>query len=264
MTHTRPLKPHKAPEKGEKDRSVLIVAHGERGGRLDNAHLIALTQEAQSLLPQIQIECAVLKGDPSIADAWQTLTGKERYIYPFFMSDGFFVSTILPKKIKAAIGEPFPDLHYLPPFGVSPDLPQVILSRLCDFLDQEGRLDERPPLLIAAHGASIDRQSCLRANELAKEIETSNHFSPVTTAFLDEAPFLEDVIPTLDPRTIVMPHFNGLGSHAIDDMAALKSKAPSGICFTEPVGAFPSVANLIAHDIATALDLGDRQQEAAE
>ncbi len=240
--------PDFAPSKG-----VLLVAHGERGGRLDNAALLDLANQIQERLENVEIAAGVLKGAPSLADGWQQLSTEDRYIYPFFMSDGFFVSRILPKKIREAIGEPGDDLTMLAPFGVSPDLGPALLTNLKQTLTELGRHKETPPLLIAAHGASIDKQSSLRANQLADFLSESRCFSKVHCAFLDEAPYLEDIVPDLDPQSLVLPLFNGLGSHSIDDMAELKAKSPANVHYLPPVGGEDWVADIVAHDIEQAL-----------
>jgi sirohydrochlorin ferrochelatase len=235
------------------NKGVLMVAHGERGGRLNNAALLDLVDQIRERLDGVEIEAGVLKGEPSLSEGWDGLSAEDRYIYPFFMSDGFFVSRILPKKIREAIGFHGNELTMLAPFGISPQLGPALLSNLKQTLADLGRQAEFPPLLIAAHGASVDKQSSLRANQLADFLARSGRFSKVHCAFLDEAPHLEDIVPDLDPQSLVLPLFNGLGSHSIDDMAELKSNSPSSVHYLPPVGGEDWVADIVAHDIERAL-----------
>ncbi|SNZ07197.1 CbiX/SirB N-terminal domain-containing protein [Cohaesibacter gelatinilyticus] len=234
-------------------KGVLMVAHGERGGRLNNAALLDLVDQIRDRLDGVEIEAGVLKGEPSLSEGWDGLSAEDRYIYPFFMSDGFFVSRILPKKIREAVGFHGNELTMLAPFGISPQLGPALLNNLKRTLAGLGRQAEIPPLLIAAHGASVDKQSSLRANQLANYLSESGRFSEVHCAFLDEAPYLEDIVPDLNPQSLVLPLFNGLGSHSIDDMSALRIKSPNGVHYLPPVGGEEWVADIVAHDIEQAL-----------
>lgn len=236
------------------DHAILLVAHGERGGRFNNARLVELANEVREELTtvgltNIEVEADVLKGNPSIKDAWNRLRAPNRMLYPFFMSDGYFCTKILPRKVQDEIGETLLPLTPLPPFGVSQRLADGIIAALLVELDRLGRTGERAPILIAAHGASVDRQSCRRARELAQALQISGHFGKVDCAFLDEAPYVRDVAADLDPATLVLPHFNGLGSHSVDDMAKLSALCPEGVHFVAPVGGQHWVADVIAGDI---------------
>ncbi|MCV6548196.1 MAG: hypothetical protein OIF56_13110 [Cohaesibacter sp.] len=234
-------------------KSVLLVAHGERGGRQDNAAFLELAQHIDARLDGVEVQAGVMKGSPSIRNGWDKLTSKDRYIYPFFMSDGFFVSRILPQKIREAVGDPKEKLTMLPPFGISPALGPALLANLRQTLVELDRADETPPLLIAAHGASIDKQSSRRANELARFLMKSGCFSSVSCAFLDEDPHLRDVVTDLDSKSLVLPLFNGLGSHSIDDMAELQAMSPQSCHYLPPVGAEDWVVDIVARDISRAL-----------
>ena len=242
---------------------ILLVAHGERGGRFNNARLLELAAEVRSALGSVQVEAGVLHGDPSIADGWSRLNARHRLVYPFFMADGYFCNRILPKKVAEAVGRDVEHLTMLPPFGISEWIGDGITGALLAEIEHLGRAGSRPPILLVAHGASIDRQSSTRARELAQKLRQSGNFGPVSCAFLDEAPHVGDVIEHIAEGTIILPHFNGLGSHSVDDMAALAERAPAGCHFVMPVGGQSWVGQVITADIEQAL-IGNRLAEAAE
>ena len=241
----------------EPEQAIMIVAHGERGGRCDNARLLELADEIRSKLGNVQVEAGVLRGSPSIAEAWDRLTAPKRMIYPFFMADGFFCNRILPKKIAEAIGsdprDPNSPVHLLKPFGVSAWLAEAVTGALVRDMDRLNLTGTKPHLLIAAHGASVDRQSSRRAGELADRLRETGYFRDVSCAFLDEAPHLNCVIGTMLPNTMVLPLFNGLGSHSIDDMADLAQVAPPETYFLQPVGGQAWVGDVMTADIEAAL-----------
>ena len=241
------------------DQALLIIAHGERGGRCDNARLLELTDEVRHNLGNVEVEAAVLRGEPTIAESWARLSAPNRYVYPFFMADGFFCNRILPKKIFGAIGsdprEAGSPVDLLKPFGVSPWLAEAVTGSLVRDMASLGLSGSKPHLLIAAHGASVDRQSSKRAGELASKLKETGYFRAVSCAFLDEAPHLNCVIGTMLPNTMVLPLFNGLGSHSIDDMADLASVAPPETHFLDPVGGQDWVGDVITADVTAALQL---------
>ena len=244
-------------------KAVLIVAHGERGGNNDNARLLQLAGEVRRNLPGIQVEVGVLKGYPSIAEGWSRLRAEQKFVYPFFMSDGYFCSRILPRIIANAVGDEASSMTMLPPFGVSELLPNGVSCGLINAMKMLGLDGKCPTLLIAAHGASIDRQSSRRANELAASLMRTGLFRSVTCGFLDEAPHLRDMVADLEPDTLVLPHFNGLGSHSVDDMAKLAAKSPPHVHYLTPVGGQPWVGGIMSADIQKALNWAD-VAEAAE
>ena len=237
----------------QSSKGVLIVAHGERGGNLNNARLLELADEVRQRLGNVEVEAGVLRGSPSIADAWANMSSDERVIYPFFMADGFFCNRILPKKVSEAIGEGGAAFEMLPPFGVSDWLSDGIAAALLREMDGLGLTHQRPPLLIVAHGASVDRQSSNRAHELADRLKETGYFGPVSVGFLDEAPYIRDMVADLAPNTLVLPHFNGLGSHSVDDMAKYKARAPKDVHFITPVGGQDWVGEIMTADIIKAL-----------
>ncbi|WP_180966731.1 CbiX/SirB N-terminal domain-containing protein [Cohaesibacter celericrescens] len=235
------------------DLGILIVAHGERGGRFNNARVLELADEIGYKIGMVQVEAGVLKGAPSIAEAWSRLNTPNKLIYPFFMSDGYFCNRILPQKVAEEIGQSIETLTMLPPFGVSDWIAEGVTSALLQDISRLGLSGHRPPILIAAHGASIDRQSSRRAHELADKLKRTGNFGAISCGFLDEAPHLSDMIGDVLPNTVVLPLFNGLGSHSVDDMTKLAKNAPENCHFVTPVGGQSWVGDIMIADILKAL-----------
>ena len=77
-------------------------------------------------------------------------------------------------------------------------------------------------------------------------------FARVDTAFLEEAPFLDEVVQSDTRPTVVVGFFNGDGLHAAEDVPEAVGRFDGPITYTGPVGAFPEVSKLIARSIAAA------------
>jgi sirohydrochlorin ferrochelatase len=68
----------------------------------------------------------------------------------------------------------------------------------------------------------------------------------VTTAFLEEEPFLEDALRASPAPTIVAGFFFGDGMHAGDDVPEAIEETGANAIYTGPIGNSPAIAPLIA------------------
>ena len=201
----------------------------------------------------------VLSGLPTIEAALGKAvnTGARRIlVYPYFMAAGFFVSTRVPQRIAGAGASE--RCRMLGPLGADPGLPALVLRRAAavavDNLDQPARACR---LLLVGHGSKVARASAEATEAVAAALRRAGEFASIETAFLEEAPFLDDVIGQdaegRDARpTVIVGLFNGDGLHAGEDVPAAMQKAKGPVAYTGAVGAMPEVADLIAVAIETA------------
>ncbi|MCH9765413.1 MAG: hypothetical protein K0U34_05410, partial [Alphaproteobacteria bacterium] len=111
--------------------AVVLAAHGDRGGHGPEGANGALLRHAATLAANNRFRCVaygVVKGTPTLEQALtQAISSKPRalVVYPFFMSNGYFVKTILPGRL-AEFGTPLPT-HTAEPLGRDPRLPDLML-----------------------------------------------------------------------------------------------------------------------------------------
>lgn len=227
---------------------VLIVAHGERGGRGDNIALRSLAERvAAELVPKAVVVPAVLKGGPSIAEAvarLRTAGCRSLVAYPFFMSTGYFTRVLLPQQL-AEHCDSLP-WRLIEPLGADAGLP--------DLISRHAAKATRGPrdLLLVAHGSTKSRDSASAADRIADALHASEAFHSVQLAFLEEPPYLTDVIGTSMGRRLVVGLFTGDGLHAREDVPAAIDATKH--TYLGGVGTWPDVAGLVASRLRGALE----------
>ena len=80
----------------------------------------------------------------------------------------------------------------------------------------------------------------------AVDIRAMHVFADVVVSFLEEPPFLNDVVQGLDKQMVAVGLFVGGGAHAIDDMAEARNLASADLyADAGSVGDRPEFASLV-------------------
>lgn len=234
---------------------VVLVAHGERGGAFSNAILMKHAGAVSERLGSIAVAAGVLSGTPTLEEALAEVerqTSGPVFVFPFFMAAGFFVNVKVPKRIaEAGLAD---RCCVLTPLGSAEQLPAVIAGRARAQAEEIGKQASACRLLLVGHGSKVARASAEATEMVAACLREMSGFGNVATAFLEEAPFLEDVVTADDRPTVVVGFFNGDGLHAAEDVPEALGRFDGTIAYTGPVGAFDEVSTLIAEAIAKAVD----------
>lgn len=235
--------------------AAVLVAHGERGGAFSNAILMKHADAVSKRLGSIAVAAGVLSGAPTLEEALAEVdrqTSGPILVFPFFMAAGFFVNVKVPKRIaEAGLAD---RCHVLTPLGSAEALPSLIRDKALGEASTFGVPASQCRLLLVGHGSKVARASAEATEMVAACLREMSGFGNVATAFLEEAPFLEDVV-TADVRpTVVVGFFNGDGLHAAEDVPQALASFEGKIAYTGPVGAFDEVSILIAETIAKAVD----------
>lgn len=243
------------PETAVAAAAAIIVAHGERGGAFSNAVLKGHAENTAAELPHVAVAAGVLSGEPALEAAlWDVArrTAGPILLYPFFMAPGYFVNVKIPKRLAdAGLAE---RCRMLTPLGLEGPLPAIIRDRAKAAADDIGIAAAQARLLLVGHGSKVARASAATTEAVAACLRELGGFARVETAFLEEAPFLDDVVPADVRPTIVVGFFNGDGLHAAEDVPEAIGKFDGAIAYTGPVGAFSEVSRLIVRSIAEAVE----------
>jgi len=109
-------------------------------------------------------------------------------------------------------------------------------------------------LLIVGHGSKLGPASASATRKAAARAAITRRFASVTTAFLEEEPFLEDILrASAATPTVVAGFFFGDGLHAGEDVPDAIAEAGANALYTGAIGNSPAVAPLIAAALKTAL-----------
>lgn len=241
MTAPRPAPPYAA----------LLVAHGDRGGPAPNATLASQAAAVRSLTGA-PVAVGLLKGEPTIEEglAEAAAAGAARMlVYPLFMADGYFVAKV--RERIAAVGlTPEPTL--LTPLGLDPGLPDILVTQALGVAVPAGFEPLSSRLLIVGHGSKLGPASATATRKAAVRAALARRFASVTTAFLEEEPFLEDALRASASPTVVSGFFSGDGMHAGEDVPEAIAEACANAIYVGAIGNNPAVAPLIAAALADA------------
>lgn len=184
-------------------------------------------------LPGRRVASATL-ADPAALPRALAAAGNGAFVYPMFMSDGWFVSCLLPKRLAKA-GAAAGAVRILPPFGLDPDLPAFCAARLAEAA-VTARLDPAVTTLVfAAHGSASDRRAGAAALAAADGIAVHLRFAAVRVCFVDQAPFLAQGL-SVRGRAICLPFFATAASHVEADLPEAVAAAGFAGPVLEPIG----------------------------
>lgn len=230
---------------------VLIVAHGSPADPgPQEAALMALAVRVAMWLPGWQVRGTTLAAPQALEHA---LSRMERpLVYPFFMAEGWFTRTTLPKRLAAA-GKSV--AQQLPAFGHDAGMAQLMANLALAACAERGMKPEQTTLLIAAHGSQVSRASATITEQVAARLRETTGFARIITGYVEEAPFLSDAARVEGPA-ICLPFFALNAGHVMDDVpAALQSAGFEGVLLPH-VGWVAPVAQLIAAAVLSHRDGG--------
>ena len=233
---------------------LFLAAHGERGGEGANRPLIGRAEAMSGFAGMTAVAAGVLKGEPSIEQALAEVaaTGPDEIlVYPFFMSDGYFVEKALPQRIRDAGLSP--PTRILPPLGLDSGLPALMLDAALAAAASAGYDTAGSRLLIVGHGSQGSRASALATELMALKLANTGRFAEVTAAFLEEAPFIRDSLEGTRPPTVVAGFFSSDGLHAAEDVPEAIAWAGAEAVYCGAIGGHAGVTGLIGAALERAL-----------
>jgi sirohydrochlorin ferrochelatase len=219
---------------------AVLVAHGSPGHPEPQDQAMAeLALRVSSLLPGWTVRGATLASHGSLQQALHGLATP--MVFPFFMAEGFFTRDVLPRRLKAAEGNP----RQLPAFGSDPAIPVLASGAAMTGAGKAGLLPEETVLLLAAHGSQISPASRIAAMGLAQQLASSLPFRIVVTGFIEEQPFLADAARGLSPA-LCLPLFTLNAGHVVKDVPEALAAAGFQGPVLSPIGQHHAVPRLIA------------------
>jgi sirohydrochlorin cobaltochelatase len=199
---------------------------------------------------------AFWKEEPSLRDALSLLESDDIWVVPFFLAEGYFTRTVVPREL--GLNDP----HWLPPekrvfycspVGAHPAMPDLVLRRALDLTHARSFAPEETALIIIGHGTSRSRTSGDTVYQLVETLRARDRFARVECGFLDEAPTISEVLETVTARNVVLvPFFMAEGWHAgatipadLELTGEQTRRGEQTIWYAPPVGTLPDVADLV-------------------
>lgn len=226
-------------------RAAVIVAHGSPADPMpQEAVLKGLAARVAARLPGWTVRGATLAAPGALGTALEGLDAP--IVYPFFMAEGWFTKTHLPQRLAKAGAD---GASITQPFGADPSL-----TALVDRVALQGAIDagldpEETTLLLAAHGSASCKTSADTAWATAFRLEPHTRFRSVVVGFVEEAPFLSDVLTALGPA-VCLPFFNLRAGHVQNDIPSALAGARAPCALLPPIGEHAEVPAIIASALA--------------
>src|SRR5262249_47686029 len=132
-----------------------------------------------------------ISGEPTIKEALDRLAAGKVIVYPLFASSGYFTRDRLVHLLDAA-DDGTRKVEMLPPLGLDPGLPDVVVACAGQAAHTHGFRPETCAVILLAHGSRRDPASRQATEHMAREVARMSAFSDVRIAFLEERPFLDE------------------------------------------------------------------------
>ncbi|MEM7507232.1 MAG: CbiX/SirB N-terminal domain-containing protein [Pseudomonadota bacterium] len=226
--------------------ALLIVSHGAPSApEGQEAHIHGLAESTAELMPGWQVEGATLAAKGALATALDRIEAPHVHLLPLFMSDGWFVSTALPRRL--------PDQHrgritILPPLGRLPGMRQIALAAIEGGL--AGLTPDKTTVLLAGHGSPSDPRPALAAEAIASFLRGTGRFRAVRTGFVDQDTRLANAARIYGPA-ICLPFFAIRAGHVEIDLPEALEEAGFTGPVLDPIGLHPDVPALMAETALT-------------
>ncbi len=222
-------------------KTAILVAHGSPADPVPQAATMqALAVRVAMWLPGWRIIGATLAQEGALEAA--LAKADNPLIYPFFMAEGWFTRTNLPRRLAAANRA---YLVQLAPFGTDPALIGLMAQAA-----RAGGVENG--LLLAAHGSKVSKTSSDTTYAMAAALEQLG-IGPIKAGFVEEAPFLADVAREM-PEATCLPFFALRAGHVVQDIPDALEEAQFRGTLLPPIGEDIGTAQLIAAALNHALN----------
>lgn len=225
------------------DREALIVAHGQPSNPAPPERWLAdFTAHVNAQLPDWNLRSATLATPLALEEQLSELK-EDSPIFPMFMSDGWFVSNVLPRRMKGA------NFPVLAPLGYQPGLLDIAVQIIDAELLANGWTPQDSHVLLAAHGSARGERAATAAYKFAQALTARRPSVPISTGFIEQSPFIAQTALPLPHQTICLPFFALEGDHCRQDIPEALDEASFSGTLLPPIGTSKAVQALVAHAI---------------
>ncbi len=213
------------------DAALVVLGHGT----VLNAESAAPVLQHAAELRRRKVFASVREGfwkqEPHIKKVLGEIFAARVFIVPFFISEGYFSTEIIPKElgfpsVPSTINHQLSTWFYCRPVGSHDLMTKVILARADEVVKKYPFPRASKPadttLLIAGHGTGRNANSRKAVERQAELIRALNVYAEVGAVFMEEAPFIKGCHETVKTKNIVVvPFFISDGLHAVEDIPML-------------------------------------------
>lgn len=214
------------------DAALVVLGHGTT---LNDQSAAPVRQHAAELRRRKifgEVREAFWKQEPHIKNVLAELTTPRIFIVPFFISEGYFSTEVIPKELGFTCPRLLSRItrtsawFYCKPVGSHDLMTTVILARAKAVMEKFPFPRAPKPadttLFIAGHGTGRNVNSRKAVERQADLIRDMNIYPAVGAIFMEEAPFIKGCHENVKTKNIVVvPFFISDGLHAVEDIPVL-------------------------------------------
>lgn len=228
------------------DLALLLAAHGERQVEDPNRALLAHADELAGYTGYRCVAACVLNGEPTLEEAMETITrsgSRLLFVFPFFMASGYFVKDVLPKRLAEANADI--ETRILTPLGLDAGLAHSMLESALATAKRAEFDARKSHLLVVGHGSRSSSASADATRKTAEKLKNIGGFGAVSSAFLEEPPFVTDALRELEGPVVVSGYFAGNGMHSSRDVPEAIEESGANAVYTGPIGTDQTMLELV-------------------
>ena len=221
------------------DSALVVLGHGTEQNADSAAPVYQHAAELRRRKIFAEVREAFWKQEPQIKNVLAELSTPRVFIVPFFISEGYFASEVIPHELGFASGlstlnTQLSTIHYCKPVGSHDSMTGVILSRAREIVDKFPF--PRPPrpaeitLFIAGHGTEKNEHSRQPVDRQVELIRALNLYGGVHAIFLEENPRIPECYRLAQTKKlVVVPLFISDGLHTQEDIPVLLGEARAAV-----------------------------------
>jgi sirohydrochlorin cobaltochelatase len=214
------------------DAALVILGHGTTLNDQSAAPVLRHAAELRRRKIFVEVREAFWKQEPHVKKVLAEISAPRVFIVPFFISEGYFSTEIIPKELGFSFPENLKlkiqnsELFYCSPVGSHDLMTNVILARAKEVAEKfpfpRAPKNSDTTLLIAGHGTGRNANSRKAVERQVELIRTQNIYAEVGAVFMEEAPFIKGCHENVKTKNVVVvPFFISDGLHAVEDIPVL-------------------------------------------
>lgn len=224
------------------------MAHGQPSDPAPaEAEIAALAARVGRFLPGWRVRGATL-AMPGALEAALAAAAAPPLVYPLFMSDGWFTSKELRRRLAGAAG------RVLRPLGLDPGLADLAAREIAARAGSRGWAPAEVTLVVAAHGSGRSENAARATRGFADRLRERLPLAALRIGFVEQSPTIEEAASDAGPRAICLPFFAACGGHVLEDVPRALDRAGFAGELVEPIGTHPRIPEMIAESIRAAPD----------
>lgn len=172
-----------------------------------------------------EVHEAFWKEEPHYRDVLRQVESDMVYIVPFFISQGYFTETVLPREfgLSGAVSRiDGREIFYCAPVGTHPSMTEVLLQRAREVVAGEILDLQETCLFLIGHGTSLNENSSEVISRQAALIREKKIYGDCLAAFMEEEPRIVSWKELTRLKNIIaVPFFLSDGLHTREDIPVL-------------------------------------------